>query len=1367
MADPIVTLKGFASLPADTFSEGPKSGAAVTNPTNGRPTPFPSQPVQGFSGVQFAPGGDGSVFWFLADNGFGAKGNSADFLLRLYQLNPNFAGTENGDRSVSVQSFIQLSDPNKLVPFDIVNKASAKRELTGADFDVESFVIDAKGDIWVGDEFGTYVLHFDRNGVLLDAPIATPNPVKLNTLNGQAPIVIGHRGASGELPEHTIEAYRLAILRGADFIEPDLVSTKDGVLITRHEPILGGTTDVASRPEFASRKRSGVIDGVTYNNEFFASDFTLAEIKTLRAIMPQGFRDQVYNGVFEIPTFAEVIDLVKEVEAQTGKKIGIYPETKHPTFHDNLGLSLEEKLIDTLKAKNFTDPKRIFIQSFEVSNLKDLNANVMPTRGVDIPLVQLLDAYDVNYTTGALIYQDEYARPYDFTVSGDTRTYGDLQTPAELAKIATYADGIGPWKRMIVSVKNVDNNNDGVADDLNNDGTINEADRVTLAPTSLVGDAHSKGLLVHPYTFRNESRYLASDYNNNPELEYRQFINLGVDGYFTDFPGTGDVVRDQITDTQVRSPQNPTVLSTPKFNTIDGKAPIVIGHRGASGDRPEHTLAAYKLAIASGADFIEPDLVVTKDGILIARHEPMLAVLNADGTINTTDTSTDVATRANFADRKKTKNLDGVNRTGWFAEDFTLAEIKTLNAIERIPALRGTDFDKDGLKVPTLKEVIDLVKQVELETGRKIGIYPETKHPVFFQQQGFNTSQLLVDTLKAESFTDPSRIFIQSFEVSNLKALKSTIMPAAGINIPLVQLFGGSGQPYDFVVSGDTRTYTDLSTTAGLAEIATYAKGIGPNKQRIIPQLTVDANNNGQPDDLNGDGVISDGDRVLGTPTTLIADAHKAGLIVHLYTLRNESFFLPSTYNGDPTAEYRKFIDLGVDGFFTDFPGTGRSVLVNDYLKGTGYSPSTTNFTTASPVGFDPNNPYYGNLVTANLGGSRGFEGMAFSPDRQTLYPLLEGTVVGDPAGSLRIYKFDATTKAYQGLVGRYQLANTANAIGDFTPINNNEFLVIERDNGQGSTAAFKKIFKVDFSKIDANGFVSKEEVVNLLNIKDTNDLNGDGSTTYTMPFQTIEDVLVLDSKTILVANDNNYPFSIGRSPAIDNNEIVVLELEKPLALDSRLGVAAAIAEAPSLKSGTSGIDDLFVGGGIDGINDTIFTGAGDDKVDTVVGVNSAFAGNNRVDLGSGNDSIFVNTGDRVFGGDGNDTFEAKDGKGGNRMSGGAGDDKFFLGFGDRALGGDGNDQFFASSGGNNLLSGGAGADIFWLVTGGTAPSAKNTILDFQSGTDLIKIQGLGAAFGFNNLTRSGNDIAINNSVIATLTGVDTSTLTASNFQFS
>jgi 3-phytase len=1377
IASNMVTLKGFASLPADTFAAGPSAGAAVTNPTNGRTTPFPGQPVQGFSGVQFAPNGAGSVFWFLADNGFGAKNNSADFLLRLYQVDPNFAGTENANGSVAVQNFIQLSDPNKLIPFDIVNKNTAKRELTGADFDVESFVIDAKGDIWVGDEFGTYLLHFNSNGVLLDAPFATPNLVKLNTLNGQAPIVIGHRGASGELPEHTIEAYRLAILRGADFIEPDLVSTKDGVLIARHEPNLINTTDVASRAEFASRKKTVLVDGVTEEG-FFASDFTLAEIKTLRAVMPQGFRDQVYNGLLQVPTLGEIIDLVKEVEVQTGKKIGIYPETKHPTYHDNLGLSLEEKLIDTLKAKGFTDPKRVFIQSFEVSNLKDLNNTIMPAAGVNLPLVQLLDAYDVA-NDGTLLYQDVNARPYDFTVKGDTRTYGDLLTPTGLKEIAAYADGIGPWKRQIVSVKTVDNNNDGKPDDLNNDGTINDADKVTLAPSSLVSDAHKEGLLVHPYTFRNEGRSLASNYNNNPELEFRQFINLGVDGYFTDFPGTGDLVRDQITANQVRSPQNPTVLSTPKFDTLTGNAPIVIGHRGASGERPEHTLASYKLAIAQGADFVEPDLVVTKDGVLIARHEPMLAVgvLNNDGTIqrdtngkpviNTTDTSTDVYLRDKFADRLKIKNLDGRNVAGWFAEDFTLAEVKELNAIERIPALRGTTFDKDGLKVPTLKEVIDLVKQVELETGRKIGIYPETKHPTFFQQQGINTSQILANTLKAENFTDPSRIFIQSFEVANLKALKNTIMPTAGIDIPLVQLFGGSGQPYDFVVAGDTRTYTNLSTPAGLAEIATYAKGIGPNKQRIIPQLTVDANKDGQPDDLNGDGQISDGDRVLGTPTTLIQDAHKAGLIVHLYTLRNDEFFLPDTYKNDPGAEFRKFIDLGVDGFFTDFPKTGRQVLVNNYLAGTGYANPNGNLNTPyfnnSPEYFAPNQPYYGDLVTANLNRSQGFEGMAFSPDRQTIYPMLEGTVVGDSAGSVRIYKFDVASESYQGLVGRYQLASTSNAIGDFTPINNNEFLVIERDNGQGSTALFKKIFKVDFSKIDANGFVSKEEVANLLNIQDTNDLNGDGKTTYDMPFQTIEDVLVIDSKTILVANDNNYPFSIGRPPAIDNNEMVVLELDKPLALDSRLGLSAAIAEATQYVAGTTGKDDLFVSGGTDGINDTIFTGAGNDTVDTVLGAISPFAGNNIVDSGSGDDTIFVNKGDRTFGSDGNDTFDARDGQGGNRISGGVGDDTFYLGSNDRALGGDGKDIFRVSLGGGNLISGGAGADQFWIVNA-ELPSSANTVLDFQLGTDVIGIQGavsLGITTSTLKLNQVGADTAIvfNNQTLATLTGIQASSL--------
>ncbi|MCL6435461.1 MAG: esterase-like activity of phytase family protein [Leptolyngbyaceae cyanobacterium HOT.MB2.61] len=1133
-----ITLIGFASLPADTYAEGPPAGNGIS--ANNRTGPFPGQPVQGFSGVQFA-GNDGT-FWFMPDNGFGSKENSSDFLLRIYRVDPGFRREEGGDGSVNILDLIQFSDPDRKIPFSIVNENTSDRLLTGADFDIESFVLANDGTIWIGDEFGPYLLHFDAMGKLLDAPIATPNFYQLNTLDGQSPIVIGHRGASGELPEHTLEAYQLAIRRGADFIEPDLVATRDGYLIARHEPNLINTTDVASRPEFADRRTTKVVDGIAEEG-FFASDFTLAEIKTLRAVMPQGYRTQAFNGIFQIPTLEEIIDLVKREEAITGRPIGIYPETKHPTYHDNLGLSLEEKLIGTLVAKNFTNPSRVFIQSFEVSNLRELNSVIMPAAGVDLPLVQLLDAFDVNYSDGSLLYQSVNARPYDFTVNGDTRTYADLQTPQGLAEIATYADGIGPWKRMIVSVKNVDNNNDGLPDDLNNDGIINDADRVTLPPTSLVQDAHAVGLLVHPYTFRNEGRFLASDYKGNPELEYQQFIRLGVDGYFTDFPGTGNLVRDQITSPFVRSPQNPDLLKTTQFNTLSGNAPIVIGHRGASGERPEHTLAAYKLAIAQGADFIEPDLVVTRDGILIARHEPMLAVLNADGSLNTTDTSTDVYLRPEFADRLTTKNLDGVERRGWFAEDFTLEEIKSLNAIERLPALRGTDFNNDGLKVPTLAEIIDLVKQIERETGRKIGIYPETKHPVFFLNQGYNTSQLLIDTLVANSFTDPSRIYIQSFEVSNLKDLNSTIMPTANIDLPLVQLIAGSGRPYDFVVRGDTRTYTDLLTPAGLAEIATYATGIGPDKRRIIPATTVDRDGNGLPDDLNGDGVISDADRVLGTPTNLIQNAHAAGLIVHLYTLRNEGFFLASDYNGNPAAEYRQFIDLGVDGFFTDFPGTGVSV-VSSYL-------------TPPPV--------------ANLGRSRGFEGMAVSPDGSTLYPLLEGFVVGDPTNALRIYEFDVATQQYTGLVGYYPLANPNHAIGDFAVINENEFLVIERDSGQAATARFKKIFKVDFSEIDANGFVAKTEIADLLNIQDPNDLNRDGSTTFNFPFETIEDVLVIDANTILVANDNNYPFSVGRPPAIDNNEIILLQLDKPLNLDPRVGLAAqgtACVEPLALPAG-------------------------------------------------------------------------------------------------------------------------------------------------------------------------------------------------------
>lgn len=202
-----------------------------------------------------------------------------------------------------------------------------------------------------------------------------------------------------------------------------------------------------------------------------------------------------------------------------------------------------------------------------------------------------------------------------------------------------------------------------------------------------------------------------------------------------------------------------------------------------------------------------------------------------------------------------------------------------------------------------------------------------------------------------------------------------------------------------------------------------------------------------------------------------------------------------------------------------------------------------------------PQNPFLSNRADANLSGSRGYEGMAFSPNRRFLYPMLEGTVEGDPAGTVRIYQFNVRNAAFQRFVGFYPLDVPGHAIGDFTPVNNREFLVIERDGGQGAAAKFKKVFKVDLRRVDANGFVHKEEIVDLLDIRDPNDLNGDGDTTFTFPFVTIEDVLVLDDDEILVANDNNYPFSLGRGPDIDNNEIIVLELERKLKLSPKLGV--------------------------------------------------------------------------------------------------------------------------------------------------------------------------------------------------------------------
>jgi glycerophosphoryl diester phosphodiesterase len=336
------------------------------------------------------------------------------------------------------------------------------------------------------------------------------------------PLVIGHRGASGYRPEHTLASYTLAIDLGADYIEPDLVSTSDGVLIARHEPMLGSTTDVAAHPEFAGYRSTKMLDGVAVT-DWFASDFTLAEIQTLRAIQPRADRDQRYNGLYQIPTFAEVLALAK------ARGVGVYPETKHPTFHDGLGLSLEEPLLNALSAAGWNHASApVFIQSFEVSNLQELN------QLTDVKLVQLIDADDVK-PDGSMSLVAPYAQPYDFVVSGDPRTFADLLTPAGLDFVNDYADGVGPWKPYLLRTRIFDPNHDGIADDRNLDGVVNLSDREVVGDTGVIAAAHAAGLVVHGFTFRNDSSlYGFSD----PIAEYKAYYAIGIDGVFSDFPDT-------------------------------------------------------------------------------------------------------------------------------------------------------------------------------------------------------------------------------------------------------------------------------------------------------------------------------------------------------------------------------------------------------------------------------------------------------------------------------------------------------------------------------------------------------------------------------------------------------------------------------------------------------------------------------------------------------------------------------------------------------------------------------------------------------------------------------------------------------------
>lgn len=361
-------------------------------------------------------------------------------------------------------------------------------------------------------------------------------PAPFLTLDGTQPMVLGHRGSAGYLPDHTLEGYRLAIQNGADFIEPDLVATKDGELIARHEPNITGTTDVATRPEFASRKTTRMVDGVSETG-WFAGDFTLAEIKTLRAVQPLSDRNQSFNGKYQIPTLREVLDLAKLEGTKVGRVVGVYPETKHPTYHVDANLKLEDRLLAILSEYGYTKKDSpVIVQSFEVSNLQYLRTKTQ------VRLVQLIDGDDYDFKTGAVTLAPPYDRPYDWARTGKAGTFATMLTPAGLAAIKTYADGIGPWKPYLVPVKGTFDAA-GKMLDLNGDGVVNYNDTVSQPATSVVADAHKAGLVVHPYTFRNEAKRLAFDYKGDPKNEYLQFYRLGVDGLFTDFTDTAVAAR--------------------------------------------------------------------------------------------------------------------------------------------------------------------------------------------------------------------------------------------------------------------------------------------------------------------------------------------------------------------------------------------------------------------------------------------------------------------------------------------------------------------------------------------------------------------------------------------------------------------------------------------------------------------------------------------------------------------------------------------------------------------------------------------------------------------------------------------------------
>ncbi|WP_238439391.1 esterase-like activity of phytase family protein [Microbacterium sp. JZ31] len=701
----VPTLDARATLSADYLAEGPASGAAVT-PANGRSGPFDGQVIPGFSAM--LDNGDGT-FWAQPDNGFGAKGNSADFLLRNYLVKPEWQTSRGGAGEIDILRHISYNDRNGVLDFAIVNEDTSERLLTGADFDIESIVRAKDGTFWVGEEFGPFLLHFDKNGTLLEKPypLAGAQSPQNPYLGGAQPTVAASRGFEAMAGSRD-GRYLYPVLEGAYLADTD-----------QRRRVIN---------EFDTRK--GRYTGRTWS---YQTDIT----------------PNVIGDAF--------------------------------TTRDGKLLLIERD--------DFEGDQSVIKRVYQV----DLRQR--PDREGFLHKTLVLDALRVDNPHGI----DE----------GEGYGLGE-----------TYALPVQSFETVLQL----------------RDGRL------------LIG---------------NDNNYPGNDARNT---------------------GTPDDTEFAIVDLQ--------------RTRVTPDAVTVVAHRGASGYRPEHTLAAYETAITQCAEYIEPDVVATKDGVLVARHE------------NEIGGTTDVAAHPEFADRRTTKTIDGVQVTGWFTEDFTLAELRTLRAEERLPQVRPQSAAFDGLyPIPTLDEVMDLARHSKTCDGRPVGVYPETKHPTYFDSIGLSLEEPLVVELRRNGLDDRrAPVILQSFETRNLRDLNRMT------NVPLAQLISNSGAPYDLVAAGDPRTYADLVTRRGVAEIARYADGIGAEKNVIIPR--------------NADGTLAE-------PSSVVRDAHRAGLTVHAWTFRVENQFLAADFRsgadpyapGDLAGEIRAFLDTGIDGFFTDNPDIGAATV--------------------------------------------------------------------------------------------------------------------------------------------------------------------------------------------------------------------------------------------------------------------------------------------------------------------------------------------------------------------------------------------------------------------------------------------------------